>query len=111
MKEASDLEAYLSGRVGKSATKDVKFGDQQLITKGEAIKPEALESLKQLAGERVAALETEVAEKRADAQVTGRRSNRREAGFRRGRDGAAAQEDAGGARERRELLSREDGGP
>ncbi len=70
MKEASDLEAYLRGRVGKSATKDVKFGDHQLITKGEAIKPEALESLKQLAGEHVAALETEVGEKRADAQVT-----------------------------------------
>jgi DNA-directed RNA polymerase subunit beta' len=69
MKEASDLEAYLSGRVGKSATKDVKFGDRQLVTKGEAIKQEVLESLKELAGERVAALETEVAEKRADAQA------------------------------------------
>jgi len=69
MKQASDLEAYVSGRIGKSATKDIKFGEQQIITKGEAVKAEALETLKQLAGERVAALESEVAEKRADIQL------------------------------------------
>jgi DNA-directed RNA polymerase subunit beta' len=69
MKQASDLEAYVSGRIGKAATKDIKFGEQQIITKGEAVKAEVLETLKQLAGERVAALEGEFAEKRSDIQL------------------------------------------
>ncbi|HUS82087.1 MAG TPA: DNA-directed RNA polymerase subunit beta' [Dehalococcoidia bacterium] len=69
MKQASDLEAYMSGRTGKSATKDVKLGEHKIVSKGEAIKAEALESLKALAGERVAELENEAAEKRADVQL------------------------------------------
>ena len=69
MKQASDLERYVNGRIGKAATKDVKLGDQRIIAKGEAVKPEALESLKTLAGERVVALESEVAEKRAEIQL------------------------------------------
>ena len=69
MKQASDLESYMSARVGKSATKDIKLGEQKIVTKGEAIKAEALESLKTLAGERVSALESEAAEKRADIQL------------------------------------------
>jgi DNA-directed RNA polymerase subunit beta' len=69
MKQASDLERYVNGRIGKAATKDVKLGDQRIIAKGEAVKAEALETLKTLAGERVAALENEVAEKRADIEL------------------------------------------
>jgi DNA-directed RNA polymerase subunit beta' len=69
MKEASDLEAYISGRIGKAATKDLKFGDQKLVQKGEAVKADALESLKTLTSGRVATLESGVAEKRADIQL------------------------------------------
>jgi DNA-directed RNA polymerase subunit beta' len=69
MKEASDLEAQLTGRMGKAATKDVKFGGKPIVAKSEAVKPENLETLKTMAAERVAALESEVAEKRADIQL------------------------------------------
>ncbi|MGA2285568.1 MAG: DNA-directed RNA polymerase subunit beta', partial [Dehalococcoidia bacterium] len=66
MTQAAALEKHLSGRMTKAATKDVTFEGQKIVSKGEAVTAEALESLKTMAQARVSELEAEFAQKRSD---------------------------------------------
>jgi DNA-directed RNA polymerase subunit beta' len=69
MKRATDLEKDLQGQLGKTARKAFSLEETAILAKGDPVTPEALERLKELAQERVSALDAEHAQRRADLEL------------------------------------------
>jgi len=69
MKRATALEKELQGQLGKTARKAVSLEETPILAKGDPVTPEALERLKALAQERVSALDTQQAQRRADLEL------------------------------------------